>query len=264
MTAHSISRGQTRRRPAGSFRVLPAAVLVVLLAATGSLVAYMLWPTWPSSPVALDAPSVPVTVAGVLFDVPPAAVRVPVQRHAGPHERIDLVFVWPSLEPPTAANAVKPTSELTAADGNGERPARAAGNDRLFVTIAALGRVLPPIERLRTIYPRYVEPQGSAGPDGLAVLSFRAGSPYAGEDLVFFGEKPEQFFARCTRDIRAVQGTCLNERALDAAEITLRFPRDWLAQWRSVSAGIDRLIAELHPQERPRKTDEGAPATDDR
>ena len=87
-----------------------------------------------------------------------------------------------------------------------------------------------------------------AGPGGLAVLPFRAGTPYEGEDLVYFADNPEQFFARCTRQVGAVRGTCLHERAVDAAEVTLRFPSAWLDDWRGVSAGADRLIAQLHPQ----------------
>ena len=86
-----------------------------------------------------------------------------------------------------------------------------------------------------------------AGPDGLAVLPFRSGTPYQGEDLVYLGTYPEQFFARCTRALGAVPGTCIHERILDAAEITLRFPRDWLADWRKLEAGFDRLVSQLHP-----------------
>ena len=51
-----------------------------------------------------------------------------------------------------------------------------------------------------------------------------------------------------TRPGRTVPGTCIHERMLDAAEMTLRFPRDWLADWRNVAAGFDRLVAQLHPQ----------------
>ena len=118
----------------------------------------------------------------------------------------------------------------------------------MFVTIAGLGAVLAPAERLRTIYPRYIEAQATAGPDGLAILPFRAGTPYEGEDLIYLADKPEQFFARCTRPVRTVPGTCIHERLVGAAEITLRFPRQWLQDWRSVAAGFDRLIAQLHAE----------------
>jgi hypothetical protein len=226
--------------------MLPFACLALLVLAAGIVVSYMLWPTWPSGPIPLNAPAMPITVANVLFDVPPAAIRAAVQRHPGPHERVDLAFLWPSLTPPQP-------------DARGADQA-AAGNDddvtakpvdttrRLFLTIAGLGTVLPPADRLRTIYPRYIEAQAAAGPDGLAIVPFRAGTPYEGEDLVYVGTTPEQFFARCTRQVGTVRGTCLHERLVDTAEVTLRFPRSWLEDWRGVAAGADRLMAQLHPQ----------------
>ncbi len=219
-------------------------LLAVLIAAAATFVSYVLWPTWPA-PAARDAPAVPVTVAGVIFNVPPAAIRAAVQRNPGAHERIDLVFLWPSLAPPRADDkgAARP---LAANEGDGV-PVW-PGDDRLFVTIAGLGAVLAPAERLRTIYPRYIELQATAGPDGLAILPFRPGTPYEGEDLIYLADKPEQFFARCTRPVRTVPGTCIQERLVAAAEITLRFPRQWLRDWRSVAAGFDRLIAELHAE----------------
>ena len=229
MTAHAVSRSKVRRK-SRSFVLLPLASLVLLLAAVGTFVSYVLWPTWPNAAIPLDAPAVPVTVAGVLFNVPQAAIRAAVQRQPGAHERIDLVFLWPSLAPPPSdgTSAAKPP---VMRDGDA-RPALPSANDRLFVTIADLGAVLAPAERLRTVYPRYIETQATAGPDGLAIVPFRAGTPYESEDLVYLAERPEQFFARCTRAVRILPGTCINERSLGAAEITLRFPREWLQDWR--------------------------------
>jgi hypothetical protein len=167
-----------------------------------------------------------------------------VQRHPGQQERIDLEFMWPSLLPPQPdVKAPEKPADAAVKDGT----VAAVTSDRLFVTIAGLGAVLPPVERLRSIYPRYVKTQASAGRDGLAILPFRAGTPYDGEDLVYLGSDPEKFFARCTRPVRSVPGTCIHERAIDAAEITLRFPRDWLGDWRNVAASFDRLMAQLHP-----------------
>jgi hypothetical protein len=224
--------------------MLPLAVFAVVFAAVGAVLAYVLWPSWPNAPVALDAPAMPVTVAGVLFDVPPAAIRAAVQRHPGAHERIDLIFTWPSLAPP---QPVVGTTTARESDASAVPPPPSV-NDRLFVTIAGLGAVLAPADRLRAIYPRYVEALANFGADGLAVLSFRTGTPYEGEDLVYLAGNPEQFFARCTRQVRAVPGTCIHERTVDAAEMTLRFSREWLQDWRSVSAGFDRLMAQLHPR----------------
>src|SRR5271156_5256045 len=100
MTAQAAHSARTRRRKAGRLLSSPLAIFVALVAAAASFVAYVLWPTWPSTPAALDAPALPITVAGVLFQVPPAAIRATVQRHTGPQERIDLAYLWPSLKAP--------------------------------------------------------------------------------------------------------------------------------------------------------------------
>ncbi len=253
-TAHAVSRRRTGRKAGGVF-VLPLALLAALVVAAGGFVSYVLWPRWPTAAISPDAPSLPVTIAGVLFNVPPAAIRTAVQRHAGAHERIDLAFLWPSLAPPRPAAAAdeaaaKLEHDATSASG----PADA--NKRLFVTIIGLDGDMPPAEQLRAVYPRYVETQATAGADGLAVLPFRVGTPYEGEDLVYLAANPEQFFARCTRQIRALPGICIHKRALDRAEMTLRFPRQWLQDWRSVAAGFDRLIAQLRADDRGRKADD--------
>jgi len=252
MTTQAASSGTRRQRRRGP-RAVPTvtfACLVLVVAAAAVFVSYVLWPTWPSRPTPFDAPAIPITVAGVVFDVPGAAIRKTVQRHPGQQDRIDLAFQWPALVPPQPdGKSADKSADNTAV--NAENAAAAASeteNRRLFVTIAALGTELPPLERLRSIYPRYVEAQASAGPGGLAVLPFRPGTPYAGEDLVYVGANPEQFFARCTRAARNVPGTCIHERSLDAAEITFRFPRDWFGEWRDVAGGFDRLLMQLHPQ----------------
>jgi hypothetical protein len=250
MTAHAIPQRQTRRGTRGVL-LAPFALLGAVVLAAASFVAYALWPTWPTAPVALDTPALPVTVAGALFEVPPAAIRTAVQRHPGSHQRIDLAFLWPSLAP-AQTDAEREGKAPAPVEGRGDAAPGAAASAAnsgvpLFVTIAGLGDLLPPIERLRSIYPRYLEARGDTGTDGLAVLPFRAGTPYQGEDLIYLAAAPEQFFARCTRQIGAVPGTCIQERALDAAEVTLRFPREWLKDWRGVAAGLDRLMGQLHP-----------------
>ena len=163
----------------------------------------MLWPTWPKVATPLDAPAVPVTVAGVLFNVPQGAIRVAVQRQPGAHERIDLAFLWPSLAPPPSDGASDATSAAKppVMRDDDAPPALPSANDRLFVTIADLGAVLAPAERLRTIYPRYIETQATAGPDGLAIVPFRAGTPYESEDLVYLAERP-------SNSSRAAPGWC--------------------------------------------------------
>jgi hypothetical protein len=210
-------------------------VAAVALSAFG-YTAYVLWPRW-SAP-RLDAPPLPITVAGVAFNLPPAAIRVAAQRRAGAQERVDLVFLWPSLQPPDPSS--KP-SALPATESAASRTSA-----RVFMTIAGAGDTLAPAERVLTIYPRHTSAEPQPGPDGLAVLAFRDGTPYAGEDLVYAPGKAG-FLVRCTRNADPVPGTCLYEQRIDRADVVARFPRDWLDEWRMVAATLDRLIAGLRP-----------------
>jgi hypothetical protein len=221
-----------RRNLGGLARTLM--VIAGFLFLTGGPVAYILWPRWPA-PVALDAPALPITISGVPFTVPLAAIRVAMQRRTGAQERIDLVFLWPSLAPPDPAAKPSPTEASQLAD-------------RVFVTIAVSDSTPPPLERLNTIYPRYFAGDPTAGPNGLLLRTFRNETPYQGEDLLYEAAAPENFLVRCTRAIGPALGMCLHERRLANADIIVRFPRDWLSDWRTVASGIDRLIANLRPR----------------
>jgi hypothetical protein len=214
----------------------PVAVFAAGILGAVILIAWLLWPRWPSAEMSLDAPSLPVTVNGVNFNIPPAAIRNKVQRKPGMHERVDLVFLWPSLEPPDPAVKAGPVASAKAID-------------RVFLTIANYGNTLPLNERFNTIYPRYLDPSISTGPGGLAVRPFRDGTPYQGEDMLYDSTNPERFLVRCTRDGREGHseaiGMCLFEKRIDKAELTARFPREWLSEWSEVAQGLEALIAKL-------------------
>ena len=184
MTDYALSAG--RHRHSGGFvrRVL---VWLSILAATGlagAPIAYMLWPQ--AKPASPDAPSLPITVAGVAFNVPPAAIRFKMQRRAGPQSRVDLAFLWPSLEPPLPATAVTPADAPKV-------------TERIFVTIAGSDGTLPPGDRFKSIYPRYVATGPAVDMGGLQVRTFKSGTPYQGEDLIYDPMAPERLLMRCTQ-----------------------------------------------------------------
>jgi hypothetical protein len=236
MTDLTRSSAKTaRKRGASAGLVFALATLVVLIMLAAAFVALVLWPRWPGAAVAPDAPSLPVTVGGVLFNVPPAAIRVPIQRRAGAQERVDLAFLWPSLNAPDPAAKPAPT-EI------------AAPIDRLFVTIEPQSISLPPSERVKSIYPRYLSETQFDGPDGLKVISFRDGTPYQGDDLFFDPAAQPGFVVRCSRPGTAgTPGMCLYERRIEGADVTVRFPSDWLTGWRAVKAGIETLFTRMRP-----------------
>src|SRR6266576_5952649 len=96
---------QLHRRNASVLFLVPLIVFAAVALSAFGYVAYVLWPRW-SAP-RLDAPPLPITIAGVAFNLPPAAIRVAAQRRPGAQPRVDLVFLWPSLEPPNP-NAKEP------------------------------------------------------------------------------------------------------------------------------------------------------------
>jgi hypothetical protein len=211
----------------------PIALAATVTAAAIALVAYLLWPTW-GTEASRGPERMPVSVGGTLFNVPTAAIRMKIQRHSGPQERIDLSFSYPALEPPDAPKHV------SAADVEEEMTQPI---DRIFLSISAHNDSLAPDLRLRSIYPRYLEDASTPGPDGLTMRAFRDGSPYGGEDL-YFANTPA-LTARCTREA-ATPGMCLSERRIGGADLSFRFPRSWLSQWHDVAAAMDRLTALLH------------------
>jgi hypothetical protein len=230
-------RARTLCRRNGSQRLLvPLIVAAAVALSAFGYIAYVLWPRWPAP--RLDAPPLPITVAGVAFNLPPAAIRVAAQRRAGAQDRVDLVFLWPSLQPPD------PDSKSAFVPGT-ESPSSQT-SARVFMSIAAAGDTLAPTDRARTIYPRHTAAEPVRGPNGLAVLAFRDGTPYAGEDLIY-APGTAGFLVRCTRGAPPVPGTCLYEQRIDKADVVVRFPRDWLDDWGMVAATLDRLIASLRP-----------------
>jgi hypothetical protein len=227
--AQQITRGPRAHRRS---HIISIVLGCAMAASAIALVAYLLWPTW--GPDASSAPErLPVSVGGTLFNVPTKAVRMKIQRHSGPQERVDLSFVFPSLEAPEAPKHLSADSveEMV-------QPI-----DRIFLSIAAHHDTLPPDARVRTIYPRYLEQATIPAQDGLTMRAFRDGTPYSSEDL-FIANTPD-LAARCTRDA-AIPGMCLSERRIDGADLTFRFPRSWLTQWREVANAMDRLTVQLH------------------
>jgi hypothetical protein len=197
-----------------------------------ALVAYLLWPTW--GPQSADDPGrLPVSVGGTLFNVPTDAVRMKIQRHTGAQERIDLAFSYPSLEPPAAQKHI--TADMV------EEAIQPV--DRIFLSIAAHHDALSPETRVRTIYPRYLADTATQLEDGLTMRAFREGTPYGGEDLFSAGDP--SLNARCMRD-GATPGMCLSERRIGGADLTFRFPRSWLSQWRDVADAMEHLAVQLH------------------
>ncbi|HEX7561941.1 MAG TPA: hypothetical protein VF396_01585, partial [Bradyrhizobium sp.] len=122
-TAQHLAR-DSRRDPRG--HMVPIMLAGIVTAGAIALVAYLLWPTW-GAQASSNPARLPVSIGGTLFNVPTVAVRMKIQRHSGPQERIDLFFNFPSLEPPDAPRHLS----ADAVEG-AVQPI-----DRIFLSIAA-------------------------------------------------------------------------------------------------------------------------------
>jgi hypothetical protein len=219
-----------RRRRKTRSHLVPVLVGTALAFGAIALIGYLLWPTWQSARAG-DPDRIPVSVGGALFNVDSHAFRRKVQKHSGPQERVDLSYLYPSLQ----ATDVPRHVSVEAFD---EAPQPI---DRIFLSISAHHDAMSPETRLRTIYPRYSD-QVMAPQDGLTTRPFRDATPYSNEDL-FVGDGPA-LVARCTRDGKT-PGMCLSERRIQGADLSFRFPRAWLAQWREVGEAMDTLTRQL-------------------
>ncbi|CAN5423576.1 hypothetical protein BH11PSE4_BH11PSE4_09900 [soil metagenome] len=227
-SVHSRPRAWRRKR---RHHLVPVLLGVGFAVAAAALIAWLLWPTWHSG-AASSPDRIPVSVGATLFNVPTHAFRRKMQKHSGAQERLDLSYNYPSLEAPVAPKHVS----LETFDEN------AQPIDRIFLSIEAHHDALSPEQRLRTIYPRYFDQTASSAEDGLTLRPSHENSAYSNEDL-FVATAPD-LAARCTRD-GVTPGMCLSERRVGGADLTFRFPRDWLAQWRDVALAMDRLTAQL-------------------
>ena len=195
-------------------------------------------------PVALDAPAIPVTVAGVLFNVPPAAIRA---AGAASSRRARAASIWCFFGP--RSRRLQPTATPPSRSSRADERCRAgadAPTTALFVTIARLGAVLaPPRGCARSIR---VTSRRRPPPVRTDLPSCRSAParPTRAKTWSISPKSPSSFSPAARGRSAPCPGTCIHERSLDAAEITLRFPREWLQDWRNVAAGFDRLIAQVH------------------
>lgn len=210
--------------------MIPLFASVLIAGASIAAIAYLLWPTWHKSTNS-GPDRIPVSIGDTFFNVPSFAFRRNVQKHSGPQESVELQYQYPSLSAVEERAANAETFDMSLLK-----------IDRILLTISAHHDAMSPEERLSTIYPRYINQALVTQHDGLTAKPFRDGSPYESETL-YVGDNPT-LIARCTRN-GDTPGMCISERRINGADLTFRFPLEWLRQWRQVAQSLDHLTAQL-------------------
>ena len=163
------------------------------------------------------------------LEVPSPLLRVVGQRRGGVQPRLDLAVAWPSLGPVPPA------------------PALAGATARLgpviLVSIAAPADPAEP--RSAVVHARFLEPTAATVAGGLIQRRFRAGSPYAGEELYIAPPDGERFSARCetrTRQAEGLPDLCIAELRRGDLALLLRFEPTLLEHWESITSRLGTLV----------------------
>jgi cytochrome b len=93
-------RAQRKRQAGHNPLAAPLMVFAGVVVIAAFYVAYVLWPRWPEAPVALNAPSLPIVVSGVNFNVEPAAIREAIERRPGTSTSLTCGPHWCRPIPP--------------------------------------------------------------------------------------------------------------------------------------------------------------------
>ena len=178
--------------------------------------------------VATLAPAIRVDVGGVALTVPRDLVRHDSQRRDGTQPRLEMAFSWPGLE----GRGLSP--------GPGE-----AFGSLVFLTLAPRDDALEPARRMAQIYMRFLSTEIHAAVPGLAARRFVDGSGYDGEELVYDPVRPGVFFLRCARTGGTPHPSCLREIRIGPLDVTYRYSRQHLDDWRGIEAAVQSLVAAI-------------------
>lgn len=192
----------------------------------------------------LDTPSVPTSTSqmlrfdNLLLDVPDSYLRTPGQQE-GASTRLNLVMVHPDMRARRPERRVQPGAG--APDNE---------DDLLFVAITRGDGAPDPADRPQDLYAHFVEPDAWQNPGGLVMRRFRAGSPYADQELYVVPPDGRAFTALCRKgetEVRALGEACLWRFRLQGADIEVRFSPALLPSWEVLSTGVRQRIEGWRP-----------------
>jgi hypothetical protein len=154
-------------------------------------------------------------------------------------EKMTLLLQWPSLKPYPEQTQINLAAKIP--------------EDAVFIILEQAAD-LDPDDRLRQLYPRYLETDRRMIGESLQEQAFKPGSPHEDETLITSLDTPPTFHARCpiNRDTR-LPTTCLsNFRFAASVDVQLRFARTQLNNGPELSKAARRLMTLWLKQENPR------------
>lgn len=181
-----------------------------------------------------------VDLNGSVIWLPRALMRDPAQQGGGRMVRVDLAVSRGDFAP-------IPVSRLAQAD-------EVVGGI-LNMSIAHAGQNPAPAEQLQQLYARFLRPETQLGPAGLTRREFRPGTPYE-DKLLFIGAGPlgtnqsRLFIALCPLHAADIE-PCIARLRQETLDITLRFSKEALADWRQAGSGALALLGRAMGPEQP-------------
>lgn len=218
----------------------PFALISIVMAIVVSLL--VAWPSlqewWSIRHVSVVEAEIPqplrVNLGQTALVVPRDLVRFAGQRRDGQVERLELVLPWQAIDRSSTENAV---------------PFVPRG--QVYISLSPSEDTLDPAKRFAAIYQRFLDQSVLSAPQGLTGRRFLAESGYDGEELFYDPVSPTAYFTRCAAPIADQPSICLRELRLgDKLDITYRFPRDALIQWRRLDQTIMALLGAIGAPER--------------
>lgn len=212
------------RQPDFARTAIPAAAAFAAMTAAVGVVALIGW----RDPAPRAPALVAIEIGGRRLEIDSRLLQAGPQRSGGKLERVDMVLGWPEFGP----------AARLARDQQG-RPSLPAPSAHVLASLRP-AEGPDPATRALDVHGRFVEPEIWSNPGGLLVRRFKAGSPFAGEELVMTPDA-KAFSARCPVAGSAgglAEYRCLATFRLGGLDATVSFDPSLLPEWRALKGGV--------------------------
>jgi hypothetical protein len=212
----------------------PFAILAVIALLSGIFLLYDLRPGPRSGTRTDDTSPIRLSLGRLVLTVPANYLDSRAARQGGPQDALTLSALLPDMRGYSDADA--PLFQGNPPD-----------SPLVRLTFKKDESEMSAAERLRRIYGPYLAgDKGRDGGFGLTQYAFRPDSGYGNSDLFAGTQGGKLLLFLCERaDPQLASPNCLVTGRTVAANVNFswRFKRAYLARWREIAAGVDRLLA---------------------